>query len=201
MENILIDRDGYCKVCDLGFAKVVVDKTFTLVGTPEYLAPEVIISKGHNMAVDYWSFGVLCFELHMGVSPFYKRQSTQIEMFKRIILGKYKLPEHTSPPCHEFIQGLLTRNPMKRLGNMSRGYLDIKNHVWYEESGINFTEILRKEFEPPWKPIVENPLELSDFDNFESLEKDAKPGEPLSKKEQEMFAEFGKVSATLACRW
>jgi serine/threonine protein kinase len=193
LENILIDKDGYCKVCDLGFAKVVVDKTFTLVGTPEYLAPEVIISKGHNMAVDYWSFGVLCFELHMGVSPFYKRRSTQIEMFKRIILGQYTLPGHTSPTCNEFIQGLLTRSPMKRLGNLSRGYLDIKNHAWYEESGINFTEILRKEFEAPWKPVVKDPLELSDFGDFESLETDSTPDIPLSAEEQELFAEFSKV--------
>jgi CRP-like cAMP-binding protein len=83
LENVLIDAEGYCKVIDLGFAKVVNDKTYTLVGTPEYLCPEIIMAKGHDKAVDYWALGVLIYELLVGRSPFHVPHSSQIDMFKR----------------------------------------------------------------------------------------------------------------------
>jgi len=83
LENVLINADGFCKVIDLGFAKVVTDRTFTLVGTPEYLAPEIIMSKGHDKAVDYWAFGVLIYELMVGQSPFFQKHGSQMDMFKR----------------------------------------------------------------------------------------------------------------------
>lgn len=77
LENVLIDEDEYCKTVDLGLAKVVETKTFTLVGTPEYLAPETIMSKGYNKAVDYWAFGVLIYELAVGKSPFTREGVTR----------------------------------------------------------------------------------------------------------------------------
>lgn len=69
-ENCLIDKHGYPKVVDFGFAKVIQGKTFTLCGTPEYLAPELVLGRGHNRAVDYWAYGILLYEMEAGYSPF-----------------------------------------------------------------------------------------------------------------------------------
>lgn len=65
-ENLLLDRQGYLHIADFGFAKIVEDRTFTLCGTPEYLAPEIVLSKGHGKAVDWWALGILAFEMLAG---------------------------------------------------------------------------------------------------------------------------------------
>jgi serine/threonine protein kinase len=72
-ENVLIDKDGYCILIDLGYAKEVAHSTYTMCGTPLYIAPEIVLSRGYNSAVDYWSFGVLIFEMIHGFSPFYAK--------------------------------------------------------------------------------------------------------------------------------
>mmetsp|Transcript_13841 Transcript_13841/g.18060 ORF Transcript_13841/g.18060 Transcript_13841/m.18060 type:complete len:806 (+) Transcript_13841:144-2561(+) len=190
LENVMIDGDGYCVIVDLGFAKVVEDKTFTLVGTPEYLAPELIMSRGHNKAVDYWSFGVLCYELLCGVSPFFIPHSKQISMFKRIVLGKYSVPTYCDPAAADMISRLLVRRDMERLGNLSRGHLDIKLHAWYENSGIDFTLIMEKEAKAPWQPVVNDPLDASNFDDFSNSEKDEPLERSLTPEEQEKFKNF-----------
>ena len=89
LENCMLAIDGYVKIVDLGFAKVVVDQSYTFCGTPDYLAPEIIMSKGHNHATDYWAFGVLLFELLTASSPFNKPGLSQMDMFKRIVLQQY----------------------------------------------------------------------------------------------------------------
>jgi protein kinase A len=107
LENILIGEDGYCVIVDLGFAKLVTDKTYTLVGTPEYLAPDILLSRGYDKAVDYWSYGVLVYELLVGKSPFYQRGSSQVDMFKRIVKVEYLCPDFVPPSAADMIQRLL----------------------------------------------------------------------------------------------
>lgn len=91
-ENILLDNEGFMKLADFGLAKLVMDRTWTLCGTPDYLAPEIILNKGHDRAVDYWALGILMFELIAGSAPFYAQDPMQI--YALIIQGNLKFPVH-----------------------------------------------------------------------------------------------------------
>lgn len=190
LENVLVDEQGYGKIIDLGFAKIVTDKTYTLCGTPEMLAPEIILSKGHDHAVDYWAFGVVVFELLVGHSPFYIRGSSQIEMFKRIVLGKYEMPAYIDNCAKLLIENLLVRRQSNRLGNLANGYLDIKQHPWFIQSGILFKRVIRKEAESPWKPPIKDLLDASNFGDQAAFENERDVGRRLTREEHEIFKGF-----------
>jgi len=89
-ENLLIASDGHLKITDFGFAKKITDRSFTLCGTPEYLAPELIMSTGHNKGVDWWALGVLIFEMLAGYPPFY--DTNTYEIYKKISIGYFDFP-------------------------------------------------------------------------------------------------------------
>ncbi|KAM3836947.1 cAMP-dependent protein kinase catalytic subunit PRKX isoform 2-T2 [Vipera latastei] len=91
-ENILLDKEGHIKLTDFGFAKKLVDRTWTLCGTPEYLAPEVIQSKGHGRAVDWWALGILVFEMLSGFPPFF--DDNPFGIYQKILAGKIDFPRH-----------------------------------------------------------------------------------------------------------
>jgi serine/threonine protein kinase len=100
-ENTLVDSDGYCKMIDMGFAKVIKDKSYTFCGTPEYLAPEIILGSGHNRAVDYFALGVLIYEMISGVTPFYDYSTDGI--LKNIVRGKFRFGTKFSEPVKDII--------------------------------------------------------------------------------------------------
>lgn len=175
------------QICDLGFAKKVEDKTYTLCGTPEYLAPEIIMSKGHDRSADYWSFGVLVYEMLVGTTPFYRPNSSQLDMFKRIVNREFTMPSYICKDAAKLIKALLVRKPAQRLGNLSRGYLDIKSHEWFPSSEISFAALLQKTQKAPWKPKIKDSFDASNFDHFpEEHEKE----KPLSAKEEAQFENF-----------
>jgi serine/threonine protein kinase len=99
-ENCLIDAKGYPKLVDFGFAKVITGKSFTLCGTPEYLAPELVLARGHNKAVDYWAFGILLYEMQAGYSPFSDPQGMdQVVICKNIVNGRLVFSRNFNPDC------------------------------------------------------------------------------------------------------
>jgi protein kinase A len=187
-ENALIDGKGYCIMVDLGFAKIVVDKTYTLCGTPEYLAPEIIMSKGHDKAVDYWSFGVLVYEMLVGRSPFYFYGTDQVSLFKRIVMVKYSCPSTVNDDAKDLINKLLTRRQTSRLGNLSGGCQEVKDQPWFKT--MDWAKLNSYKLKAPWIPEITNPLDASHFEDFSREECERETGRALSSKEKALFKDF-----------
>ncbi|XP_072393598.1 cAMP-dependent protein kinase catalytic subunit alpha-like isoform X1 [Diabrotica undecimpunctata] len=162
-ENILIDHKGYIKIADLGFCKIVRGRTWTLCGTPEYIAPEIILSKGYGKAVDWWSFGVLLFEMNAGYAPF--SSADVMKIYERIIAGKYKCPATFTYELQSLIQNILQVDLSRRYGNLKNGIQDLKNHRWFKD--MDFVAIYNKQVEPPFKPALKSVGDASNFDHYD----------------------------------
>ncbi|XP_066586208.1 cAMP-dependent protein kinase catalytic subunit 1-like [Prorops nasuta] len=182
-ENILIDKDGYLKLTDFGFGKMVDGRTWTLCGTPEYLAPEVILSKGYGSAVDWWSFGVLVYEMNAGYPPFYAQNHMKI--YEKIVAGKFKFAQHFSETLKDFIKNLLQVDLTRRYGNLKDGTNDIKNHPYFQST--DFLQIYKKEVKPTFVPHSGEPGDASNFDIYDEEETKKTEAENRWAKE---FAEF-----------
>mmetsp|Transcript_23756 Transcript_23756/g.77245 ORF Transcript_23756/g.77245 Transcript_23756/m.77245 type:complete len:910 (-) Transcript_23756:1251-3980(-) len=151
-ENLLIDSQGYIKVVDFGLAKVLEkgQKTFTTCGTPDYLAPEVMTGHGHNWSVDWWAVGVLIYELLNGRPPFVHHDP--MKQMQLILEGRYSLPKSFSTECKDLIKRLLIVNPAKRLGMLSGGANDVKNHPWFKKDNFSFDDVFNRRYVAPWIP-------------------------------------------------
>ncbi|KAF8934697.1 camp-dependent protein kinase catalytic subunit [Dissophora ornata] len=162
-ENLLLDSMGHIKITDFGFAKhVPQNMTWTLCGTPDYLAPEIIQSKGYGKAVDWWSMGVLMFEMCAGFPPFYDED--HIKLYGKIMAGKVKYPSHFTPALKDLLKRLLTADLTKRYGNLRGGATDIKNHVWFE--GVNWDQVYSRQIEAPYRPTILGEGDASNFDDY-----------------------------------
>lgn len=161
-ENLLIDSHGYIKLADFGLAKRVPagTKTFTVCGTPEYMSPELIGRKGHNKAVDYWSIGILIFEMLSGMPPFY--DDNPMITYTKIFGGKITWPKIINPTAKDLIKRLLEEDPTKRLGCLSGCCEDVKRHSWL--AGFDYDQCLRYDMKAPWVPSLKNNRDLSCFD-------------------------------------
>jgi serine/threonine protein kinase len=190
-ENILIDNEGYPVVVDLGFAKYVPAKTYTLCGTPLYLAPEVILNRGHDKGADHWSFAILLYEMISGYTPFYTEGMDQIALFRFIVKGGFQFPAAAimSPEVEDLISKFLVVEPSKRLGSLALGIDEIYHHIWFTD--IDFSELRRKEVTAPWVPIIKDPLDTANFENWDHLtDKTLSNDPPINAANQEIFETF-----------
>lgn len=158
-ENILIDHRGYLKVTDFGMSKFVRTRTWTMCGTPEYIAPEIYLQKGYGKAVDWWALGVLIYEMSFGSTPFFSHQYENI--YKNIVTNYYKFPNSFSFELKDIISNLLQLDLSRRYGNLRNGANDIKDHKWFRQ--IEWLSLFNKNLEPPFVPKVENPADTSNF--------------------------------------
>ena len=161
-ENILIGKDGHIKLTDFGLSKILnknQNKTYSLVGTFQYLAPEIFINKeeGYDKNCDWFSFGVVMFELFCGYHPFDIRSVYKIN---KETYEKIKIPSFVGDLAKDLILKLTTFNPKERLGANNED--DIKNHPFFRD--INFNDVFNKKIEPPFVPNVESETDLKYFD-------------------------------------
>ncbi|CEM33360.1 unnamed protein product [Vitrella brassicaformis CCMP3155] len=147
-ENMLLDRDGYVKLTNFGFAKVVEFRTDTLCGTPEYIAPEVLLNKGHGKPVDWWTLGILIYEMIVGYPPFVDEDPMGI--YQKILAGKIVFPRFFDRDAKSLVKKLLQADLSKRLGNLKGGSQDVKDHRWF--GPIHFDDLRNKRLPVKYKP-------------------------------------------------
>lgn len=172
-ENILLDSHGHVKITDFGFSKYlgVENRTWTLCGTPEYLAPEIIQSKGHGKAVDWWALGILIYEMLQGYPPFFDDNAFGI--YEKILDGKIYFPEDFDIYAKDLIRRLLMVDRSRRLGNLQRGSLDIKNHSWFND--VNWNGLLNRSVLAPIVPICCAKNDTRNFERYEEPPPDIIP--------------------------
>ncbi|CAK9821939.1 cGMP-dependent protein kinase, isozyme 1 [Anthophora retusa] len=164
-ENIVIDSRGYVKLTDFGSTKNIgLYKTTTFMGTPEYLAPEIIQSKPYNQAVDYWALGIVTYEILLNRTPF--QDVDDMVMYNKIIRGfdGTLIPSAIKSAAKHFIEALLQNDPVKRLGYLRNGVNDIRNHRWFNH--FHWNELQNQTMPSPIVPTIKSHIDLKNFDKY-----------------------------------
>lgn len=189
-ENLLLDAEGHIKLVDFGFAKRLGGReTYTLCGTPEYLAPEVIQSKGHTTAVDWWALGILIYEFLTGYPPFWHQNP--MEIYKQIVSKPVVFPQTPtiSQAAKDIIRSFCTVDRSHRLGNISGRAARVKAHPFF--MGINWDDIYYRRHRGPIIPDVRFVGDTQCFDTYP----DEKPGgdrytEDMARQYDKCFQDF-----------
>lgn len=208
-DNILLGADGYTVIADMGTAKVVIDKSFTICGTHYYIAPEVIMGKGHDHSADIWSFAILLYEMILGYTPFNCNEFCQMTLFKKINKVQYNFPEDAakmSPEAKDLIGKILIKQPLDRLGarrniydcngdsSNTDGIDDLRHHAWYygNDGDWDWDAFRRKDIPAPWVPDVRHSLDSRYFENdWDYLDKDTDVNViRISEEKQALFKNF-----------
>mmetsp|Transcript_691 Transcript_691/g.1250 ORF Transcript_691/g.1250 Transcript_691/m.1250 type:complete len:878 (-) Transcript_691:74-2707(-) len=152
-ENVMVDEEGYTKLIDFGIAKIVSGRTYTIVGTPHYMAPEVITRNGYNFAADYWSLGVMLYEFLCGKVPFGEQESDPYAIYKSTLETELKFPEFVdkNSPVIILIEQLLSRSPAVRVGGSPE---QLMKHHWFQ--GIDWDQLVSRQVRPPYIPPTKN---------------------------------------------
>uniref|UniRef100_W5NJI4 Ribosomal protein S6 kinase n=1 Tax=Lepisosteus oculatus TaxID=7918 RepID=W5NJI4_LEPOC len=198
-ENILLDEEGHIKITDFGLSKEAIDhdkRAYSFCGTIEYMAPEVVNRRGHTQSADWWSFGVLMFEMLTGSLPFQGKDRK--ETMALILKAKLGMPQFLSPEVQSLLRALFKRNPSNRLGAGPDGVEEIKRHPFFGTIDWNKKKLYRKEIKPPFKPAVGRPEDTFHFDpEFTSRTPTDSPGVPPSANAHQLFRGFSFVASNL----
>uniref|UniRef100_A0A7S4QWI1 cGMP-dependent protein kinase n=1 Tax=Alexandrium monilatum TaxID=311494 RepID=A0A7S4QWI1_9DINO len=160
-ENLMLNDKGHLKVTDMGLSKFVIGKTYTTCGTPDYFAPEMIASTGHTVAVDWWTLGILLFELMTGHPPF--EADTHMQVFAKVMKGinKVRFPRDVQGPLQELVKGVLQQEPSMRLPMQKGGVDNLKAHLWF--NGFDWKALESMTMQPPYLPVVKSRTDLANF--------------------------------------
>lgn len=177
-ENLLLDRYGLLKVADFGFCKFVRMRTYTVCGTPSYMAPEIIAHKGYDKGVDWWTVGILLFEMLAGHPPFQPPSGgDRAQLYEEITKGTFRVPPHFDADVKSLIKGLLRTRPHIRFGMNKEGGARatdaIKNHPWF--AGFDWQALLWRKLKPPFVPKVDNNADTGNFRSREFKKKEFLP--------------------------
>ena len=168
-ENLLLDHLGYIKVVDFGFAKHLPDnRTYTLCGTPEYIAPEVLLNQGHGKGVDWWALGILTYEMLSGAAPF--TDDDPMVIYQNIVRGQVQYPGYFHPDARSFLRRLLQVNVQKRYGCLANGARDVLTHRWFDD--FDFQKLMSKQLKPPLIPPVQGVDDLCCFEEYPETPED-----------------------------
>ncbi|XP_038252467.1 ribosomal protein S6 kinase alpha-2 isoform X2 [Dermochelys coriacea] len=196
-ENILLDEEGHIKITDFGLSKEAIDhdkRAYSFCGTIEYMAPEVVNRRGHTQSADWWSFGVLMFEMLTGSLPFQGKDRK--ETMALILKAKLGMPQFLSIEAQSLLRALFKRNPSNRLGAGLDGVEEIKRHLFFVT--IDWNKLYRKEIKPPFKPAVGRPEDTFHFDpEFTSRTPTDSPGVPPSANAHHLFRGFSFIASSL----
>ncbi|EHB07492.1 Ribosomal protein S6 kinase alpha-2 [Heterocephalus glaber] len=196
-ENILLDEEGHIKITDFGLSKEAIDhdkRAYSFCGTIEYMAPEVVNRRGHTQSADWWSFGVLMFEMLTGSLPFQGKDRK--ETMALILKAKLGMPQFLSMEAQSLLRALFKRNPCNRLGAGIDGVEEIKRHPFFVT--IDWNKLYRKEIKPPFKPAVGRPEDTFHFDpEFTTRTPTDSPGVPPSANAHHLFRGFSFVASSL----
>lgn len=180
LDNVLLDMDGHIKIADFGMCKEGVfgdSTTKTFCGTPDYIAPEIILYQPYGKSVDWWAYGVLLYEMLVGQPPF--DGEDEEELFQAITDHNVSYPKSLSKEAKEACKGFLTKNPSKRLGSsITRGEEDVRSHPFFRR--IDWDKVASREVQPPFKPKIKHRKDVSNFDKqFTSEKTDLTPTDKL----------------------
>uniref|UniRef100_A0A5F8GA19 Ribosomal protein S6 kinase n=1 Tax=Monodelphis domestica TaxID=13616 RepID=A0A5F8GA19_MONDO len=203
LENILLDNNGHVVLTDFGLSKEFLadetERAYSFCGTIEYMAPDIVRGgdAGHDKAVDWWSLGVLMYELLTGASPFTVdgEKNSQAEISRRILKSEPPYPPEMSALAKDIIQHLLVKDPKKRLGCGPRDADEIKEHPFFQK--INWDDLAAKKVPAPFKPVIRDELDVSNFaEEFTEMDPTYSPA-ALPQSSERLFQGYSFVAPSI----
>lgn len=197
LDNLLLDSEGYLKMADFGLCKEGVgygDRTGTFCGTPEFLAPEVLLEPTYTRAVDWWGLGVLIYEMLVGESPF--PGDIEEEIFEAITRDEVQYPRYLSSESVTIMRRLLRKNVDRRLGSSEKDAEDVKKQAFFKD--IDWDGLLKKRVRPSFVPTIKSLEDVSNFDEEftreEAVLTPTKDYRPINEDEQLKFIDFDYIA-------